>query len=53
LMLETIRKKASNRNEMSDMEPVLSPGVFLAIVLYFLSVLRIVLSLAFTLASIR
>ena len=34
-MLETNRKKANNRNEMSDIELVFKPGVFLPIVLYF------------------
>jgi hypothetical protein len=35
LMLETNRQKANNKNEMSDIELVLRPGVFLPIVNYF------------------
>ena len=34
-MLETNRKKANNRNEMSDIELVFKPGVFLPIVIIF------------------
>ena len=34
LMSETNRKKANNRNEMSDIELVFKPGSFLPIVFY-------------------